>query len=134
MLSKLAITKTITNQIVKLISKRMKYNIPTLFYTHTFVFPIFPFIVILQFSFFFALSQSLFYICPSHLSFSSVLPICPSQLSFSFVLICPFSTAAIVGIIFYKEIQGLKNYAILGIVFLLAVTGSILVALSKMDL
>ena len=39
--------------------------------------------------------------------------------------------AAVIGVLFYKEIQGLKNYIILTIVFILAFTGSILVAFSK---
>ena len=39
--------------------------------------------------------------------------------------------AAVIGILIYKEIQGLKNYIILAVVFILAVTGSVLVAFSK---
>lgn len=53
------------------------------------------------------------------------------SISFPIITSGPSIVAAVIGIIIYKEIQGLKNYIILAVVFIMAVTGSVLVAFSK---
>lgn len=53
------------------------------------------------------------------------------SISFPIITSGPSIVAAVVGILVYKEIQGLKNYVILVVVFCLALTGSLLVAFSK---
>jgi len=69
-----------------------------------------------------AVAQTMWFVANQALSESISFPIITSG---------PSIVAAVVGILFYKEIQGWKNYVILAVVFILAVTGSLLVAFSK---
>lgn len=53
-------------------------------------------------------------------------------ISFPIISTAPGVVASLVGIVLYKEIQGTKNFIILGGAILLTITGCICIALSKM--